>query len=149
LRAGEHQFVADGVVSGDDLARWRDVFDHDPRAVPPVASNPELVALVNGLGPARIDATDDAPLAAGDRVRVRRMRPPRHHRCPRYLRGAAGSIERVVGTDLVPGLPPGERAVETLYTVEFSSAELFGADGDGARDTVLIDLFERYLEPAG
>ena len=38
-----------------------------------------------------------ARFAPGDRVRVRRMRPPGHTRCPRYARGAAGIVEGVHG----------------------------------------------------
>ena len=37
----------------------------------------------------------------GQRVRVRRMRPAGHTRCPRYVRGAVGVIERVHGDDLL------------------------------------------------
>ena len=37
----------------------------------------------------------------GERVRVRRMRPEGHTRCPRYVRGALGVIERVHGDDLL------------------------------------------------
>ena len=40
----------------------------------------------------------------GDRVRVRRMRPEGHHRCPRYVRGVVGEVERVCGADPVPGV---------------------------------------------
>ncbi len=37
----------------------------------------------------------------GQRVRVRRMRPEGHTRCPRYVRGALGTIERVHGDALL------------------------------------------------
>ena len=40
----------------------------------------------------------------GERVRVRRMRPPGHTRCPRYVRGAIGVVERVQGADELPDL---------------------------------------------
>lgn len=89
-----------------------------------------------------------AAYAAGDRVRVRRMRPERHHRCPRYVRGAVGTIKRLLGADPVPGLPGGETVREACYTVQFSSVDLFGAgaDTDESPHDVLIDLWERYLE---
>ncbi|MDX2378914.1 MAG: nitrile hydratase subunit beta [Acidimicrobiia bacterium] len=149
LRAGEAGFVGRGIVSEGDLARWRDVFEHDALAQPPISSSPELVAMVAGLGPAHFEPATDARHSAGDRVAVRRMRPPIHHRCPRYVRGATGTVERVVGGDIVPAPPGSDRVVEPIYTIEFSASELFGeADHEQGSHTVLIDLFERYLEPA-
>ena len=61
-------------------------------------------------------------LPAGDRVRVRRMRPEGHTRCPRYVRGAAGVIERVHGDDhLADVLARGEDApLEAVYAVRFA-----------------------------
>lgn len=148
LRAGERGLTAKGLVSGDDLARWRDRFESDPAAAPPVADDPDLLAVVAGLAPVRFGPPDGARYAVGDRLRVRRMHPPQHHRCPRYLRGATGVVERVIGNDIVPGQRPVER--ETVYTVEFASADLFGDDEDTAVEghTVLVDLYERYLEAA-
>ena len=51
------------------------------------------------------------PVRLGDRVRVRRIRPAGHTRCPRYLRGARGTIARVQGLDGVPDVDnAGDRA---------------------------------------
>lgn len=151
LRAGEMKIVENNQATPDDLARWRNVFEHDPEARPPVTSNPDLVEKIGAMRSVGYEPAPDARYAVGGRVRVLRMRPPRHHRCPRYVRGATGTIERVLGTDLVPGLPSGDPTVEPVYTVEFSSTDLFGtsSESDGVRaHTILIDLIERYLEPA-
>jgi nitrile hydratase beta subunit len=90
-----------------------------------------------------------ARFAPGDRVRVRRMHHRRHTRSPRYVRGAVGVVERVSGRDLLPELsaydedgPP-----EPVYSVRFGSETLFGADGRPPW-TVLVDLWESYLDPA-
>ena len=40
----------------------------------------------------------------GQGVRVRRMHPAGHTRCPRYVRGALGVVERVRGADELPDL---------------------------------------------
>jgi nitrile hydratase len=66
--------------------------------------------------------------APGDRVRVRRMHPDGHTRCPRYVRGALGVVERVQGTDRLPdratyGLPT---EPEPVYAVAFASQDLWG-----------------------
>jgi nitrile hydratase beta subunit len=87
--------------------------------------------------------------APGDRVRVRRMHPDGHTRCPRYVRGAVGVVERVQGTDRLPdlatyGLPTGP---EPVYAVAFASQDLWG-ESDEPPWTVLLDLFDTYLEPA-
>lgn len=81
----------------------------------------------------------------GDRVRVRRMRPVGHTRCPRYVRGAAGVVERVRGADTFPDIGPYQGPVEPVYAVVFASAELFGPSDEGAW-TVALDLYESYLE---
>ena len=92
---------------------------------------------------------EDARLAPGQRVRVKRTHPPGHSRCPRYIRGAVGVIGSVRGADRLP-----DRAVygekiepEPVYSVAFSSEELWGPS-EGARWTVSLDLWESYMEPA-
>jgi nitrile hydratase beta subunit len=92
---------------------------------------------------------EGARFAPGDRVRVRRMRPPGHTRCPRYSRGVAGVVERVRGADALPDLAVyGEKApVEPVYSVAFRSDDLWGP-GVEPPWTVLLDLWESYLEPA-
>jgi nitrile hydratase beta subunit len=83
----------------------------------------------------------------GQRVRVRRMRPAHHTRCPRYVRGARGTIERVHGDDVLPdAIARGEDpAPEALYAVRFRSEDLFGP-GEEPGFSVLVDLAESYLE---
>ncbi len=89
--------------------------------------------------------------APGDRVRVRRMRPAGHTRAPRYARGATGVVERVQGADRLPDLAeygiPCEH--EPVYAVSFRSQDLWGEATEGETAwTVMLDLWETYLEPA-
>jgi nitrile hydratase len=93
-------------------------------------------------------APAEARFGPGRRVRVRRMHPPGHTRCPRYVRGAVGVVEAVRGADRLP-----DRAVygeqverEPVYSVAFSSQELWGPSDERAW-TVSLDLWESYLEP--
>ncbi len=106
-------------------------------------SNPVQVARI-------LKALDDVPtlpaavdpaFAVGDRVRVRRMRPPGHNRSPRYLRGVEGVVERVQCNDRRPGA-----GAEPVYLVAFGAADVWGPDAD--RGAVLADLWEGYLEAA-
>jgi nitrile hydratase len=93
------------------------------------------------------DPTEPAPrFTAGDRVRVRRMRPTGHTRCPRYVRGATGTIALVHEPSPLPDTGSGH-PVTRYYTVEFTGDELWGGDAE-PNTTVLVDLWEQYLEDA-
>jgi nitrile hydratase subunit beta len=84
----------------------------------------------------------------GQRVRVKRMHSAGHTRCPRYVRGAVGVIDDLRGADRLP-----DRAVygeevtpEPVYSVAFRSLDLWGP-GEEAPWTVVLDLWDSYLEP--
>lgn len=91
----------------------------------------------------------DARFGQGDRVRVKRMRPPGHTRCPRYVRGVGGTIERVHGADPLPDRATyGEPAPhEPVYSVAFASQDVWGPSEEPPF-TVLLDLWDSYLERA-
>lgn len=87
--------------------------------------------------------------SAGDRVRARIMNPPGHTRLPRYARGRTGVIARDQGVQAFPDTNPSGRGPERqhVYSVRFAAQELWGKEAP-ARDSVYIDLWEDYLEPA-
>jgi nitrile hydratase subunit beta len=106
------------------------------------ATDPELVAGIAAFLD-RPGITSGEPVAAafavGNRVTVRRMAPLGHHRCPRYVRGATGTIERVNG-----GWPLADGdAPEAVYRVRFDMRQLWGDDAEPG--ALYIDLWERYL----
>jgi nitrile hydratase subunit beta len=84
--------------------------------------------------------------AIGDRVRAIRLLPAGHTRCPGYLRGAPGIVERVH-----PPQPlldtyeneDGRVAPEPWYTVAFAAGDLWPEAGG---HTVMVDLWETHLE---
>ena len=85
----------------------------------------------------------------GDRVRARMMNPKGHTRLPRYARGRTGVIARDQGIQAfedtrTSGLGPKPQHV---YSVRFAAQELWGEEAS-PRDSVYIDLWEDYLEPA-
>jgi nitrile hydratase beta subunit len=96
-----------------------------------------------------------APSAAGPRfavgsaVRVLNAHPPGHTRSPRYVRGKRGVVVRVDGAFRLPDVaahaerPCGDHA----YGVRFDARELWGSDA-GANETIHVDLWEHWLEPA-
>jgi nitrile hydratase subunit beta len=85
----------------------------------------------------------------GGRVRARNMQPLGHTRLPRYARGKLGTIERVHGAFVFPDTNAhalGENP-QHVYSVRFAARELWGQQAP-ARDSVYVDLWEDYLEPA-
>jgi nitrile hydratase len=150
LVCAEHRLLGDGVIEVDALDRWREELASDPARVPPRADAPEAVGgLVEMLTttPSMPEATTSR-FAVGDRVRVRRMRPEGHHRCPRYVRGAIGVVERIPGAEHQPPTEPGGDVgpFEAVYTVQFDSSELWGEPDAEPGFDLLIDLWESYLE---
>jgi nitrile hydratase subunit beta len=142
----ERRLVRAGTVTEDDVegAMARIAGEELP-----LGSDPELaervVAAQRGGGPM---PTAVAPaFRPGQRVRVRRMRPEGHTRCPRYVRGAIGVIERVHGDALLADAAAGGESdpVAAVYAVRFRSDDLFGPR-DEPPYRVLVDLWESYLE---
>ena len=85
----------------------------------------------------------------GDRVHVRSAFPPGHVRTPYFIRGRDGVIEGLAGRYANPEeLAYGRdgKPEQPLYRVRFRQTEVW-ADYDGAaNDTVVIDLYEHWLE---
>jgi nitrile hydratase subunit beta len=143
LYSAEQGLLAKGTVTTDELASWQArVAAGEPV---PTRDDPadrqrarRFLAEEPGLVPA-----PQPRFSQGDRVRVRRMRPPQHSRCPRYVRGVVGVVTAVRGAD-APPLDDGPP--EPVYAVSFSSVDVFG-DSDEPAWTIILDLWERYVEP--
>lgn len=111
---------------------------------------PEIVpGLVATGASARVDAAVAPRFRVGDPVRVRNLRPPTHTRLPGYLRGRLGTIEIDHGVFAFPdthahGL--GEKP-QHCYSVRFTARELWGPTSS-ERDTLRVDVFDDYLDPA-
>ena len=150
LVCAERRLIGDGVVDVDALDRWQAELTSDPTRLPPRADTPEAVpGLVEMLTTTPLMSEAAMPrFAVGDRVRVRRMRPHGHHRCPRYVRGAVGVVERIPGAEHQPPTEPGGDVgpFEAVYTVQFDSSELWGELDAEPDFDLLIDLWESYLE---
>ena len=87
----------------------------------------------------------------GDAVKVIATHPPGHRRTPYYIRGKIGEIERVCGNFPNPeelaygfdGLPK-----KTLYRVRFKQAHVWESYTGPESDTVDVDIYEHWLQPA-
>lgn len=89
--------------------------------------------------------------APGAAVRVRRGDPPGHVRTPHYIRGKSGTVERVCGAfanpeELAYGRPGTPHQV--LYRVRFDQTHVWPDYAGRAADTIEIEIYEHWLEPA-
>jgi nitrile hydratase subunit beta len=147
LWSTEQRLLRKGTITEGEVDAWMERLraGEEPRR----RSDPDQVgralAAIRDAEP--LGRAEQPGFAIGDRVRVRRMRPAGHTRCPRYARGATGLVERIQGVDAFPDIGPYRGPEEPVYAVAFRSTDLFGESDEGSW-TVLLDLYESYLEPA-
>jgi nitrile hydratase beta subunit len=149
LWSAEQRLLRKGTLAPGEVERMMERLaagEPEPRGSDPAQAERILEDLRT---PQSLDPVTETRFAVGDAVRVRRMRPAGHTRCPRYARGVCGVIERVQGADRLPDLATAglEPAPEAVYSVAFASDDLWGRSGEPPW-TVLLDLWESYLEAA-
>ena len=146
-------FLEKGVVTEAELTERIAFFDARPDAAVtgPLTATPPAPVAFNPRWALDVERETGARprFAPGDPVVTRNIHPRGHTRLPRYARGKRGVIHRVHGIHVFPdahahGL--GEHP-QPLYGVRFEARELWGPDAE-ARQSVHIDLWESYLEPA-
>lgn len=119
------------------------------KAVPPLttAQVPDLL-LSRGVRYTR-DVQATPRFKAGDPVRARNIHPTGHTRLPRYARGHTGVIRHDHGVYVFPDTNAHFRGEQPqhLYSVRFEARELWGETA-AAQDTVHLDLWDSYLDPA-
>jgi nitrile hydratase beta subunit len=139
-RAVEAQLVAAGTLTSAEIEERAATVGDGPTRSP--ADDPDLSAAIPAILTRRGPTSGEpvtAAFLAGDRVTVRRMAAIGHHRCPRYLRGATGTVERING-----GWPhPDADTPEAVYRVQFAMRDLRGDDAEAG--ALFVDLWERYL----
>jgi len=144
-----------GVLTDEELAsRISDLREHPDTAIPQ-REDPEgrarWIERMRTSRPIRREAGRTPQYAVGDAVRVRNIHPLGHTRLPRYVRGQSGVIARFYGFHDVQDhvRPPGANAPpEPVYAVRLEAQALWGQDAE-PNGALYIDIWERYLEPAG
>lgn len=118
------------------------------RTAPPLTSE-QVGGLVAARGTFERPVNTSPRFAIGEQVRAKKINPPGHTRLPRYARGCVGVVDRIHGAHVFPDSNAHFRGEnpQHLYSVRFAARELWG-DAAAARDSVYIDLWEEYLEPA-
>ena len=115
----------------------------------PAVTAAAVPAMVARRGSARRDVSVAPRFTVGQNVRARKINPTGHTRLPRYARGRVGLISRDHGVFVFPDTNSrfeGE-SPQHLYSVRFDARELWG-DRASPRDSVYIDLWDDYLDPA-
>ena len=139
--------VEHGAVSEAELTNPNSVpmLDRHPKAMTPDDVPPEIL----GGYPQVHDATGlTARFKVGDTVMARRHMPRGHTRLPRYARGKLGRVSHIRGAYVVDDrVSIGDLTPDMLYTVIFAASDIWGPEAD-PRDTVTLDLWDCYLEPA-
>ena len=88
----------------------------------------------------------------GDVVKVRCAYPPGHVRTPTFIRGKQGVIEALPGVYPNPEeLAYGRSGTpeQPLYRVRFWQSEVWSAYTGPAADSIVVDIYEHWLVPAG
>jgi nitrile hydratase subunit beta len=141
------RMINSGMVTQDEIDKGRAV-EGTTKTVPPlIAANVE--AFVSGGGSYRRNENVPARFRTSQRVRAKNINPPGHTRLPRYARGKIGMVTRDYGVFVFPDTNAefkGEKP-QHLYSVRFAARELWG-DQAKPKDTVMIDMWDDYLEAA-
>ena len=119
-----------------------------PKLTPPFTAAKVAETLGKG-GPYTRNSSVPPRFQAGQPVRARNLNPAGHTRLPRYVRGRLGAIHRDHGVFVFADTNAqflGEKP-QHLYSVRFAARELWG-DAASPRDSVYLDLWDDYLDPA-
>lgn len=141
----EKLVVETGMVTQTELAAARSG-EHFERVQEPSFTADRVAPAMRAGGAARVDADVEPKFRVGQQVRAHVDAPPTHTRCPRYVRGRAGVVDRDHGVFVFPdtnahGLGPKPQHV---YAVRFEADELWGTASQGG--AVFVDLWDDYLE---
>ena len=136
-----------GLVTRAELESGKPAPD-SPKATPALTADRVPRLLANGtLASREIPAAPRFQL--GQHVRARNIHPIGHTRLPRYARGKLGVVDRDHGVFVFPDTNAhflGEKP-QHVYSVRFAARELWGEQAS-PRDSVYIDMWDDYLEPA-
>jgi nitrile hydratase subunit beta len=119
-----------------------------PMTTPALTVEKALAVIANGV-PTKRNLSIAPRFQTGQQIRTRNINPLGHTRLPRYARAKSGTVERNHGVFVFPDTNAvflGENP-QHLYSVRFSARELWG-EHSRSHDSVYLNLWEAYLEPA-
>ena len=156
LTSVETLLTEKGIISREELeARVKQVKENPEQfASAPSSNGPsqlagQLETVVRNGGSTKRETGKTPGFKLGDKVVTRNIHPAGHTRLPRYIRGKQGVVEMVHGTFILPDTNAhgqGENP-EAVYAIKFDAREVWGEQA-ATRDSIYVDLWESYLEPA-
>jgi nitrile hydratase subunit beta len=146
LETTEILLVEKKTISQEELVAGHSA---EAEAQTPVVTQEIADQILRFGGTSRMTDGPAARFQLGDMVLARNIHPDHHTRLARYVRGKTGTVEIDHGIFVLPdtnsrGAGPKPQHV---YGVRFKARDLWGPDAS-PKDTVQIDLFDDYLEPA-
>jgi nitrile hydratase len=153
LHTIEAHAISAGAIDPDELDRRTQHYLDNPDApLPEHEQSQELLDFVDAVVPAGAPAareTDKQPrFTVGDQVRTADISPVGHTRLARYIRGKQALVVAHRGSFIYPdsaGNGLGD-APEHVYTVAFTSEELWGSGIGDSNGSVYFDVWDPYIE---
>jgi nitrile hydratase beta subunit len=146
IQAYAAMMVNSGVATVAELSSGKASFQ--PESIGPPMSVEQARTVSPGDRPFSAPVDQPPRFEIGNAVRTPNHAVPTHTRLPGYARGRSGRVERHHGAHVMADESAlGREVHEHLYTVSFDSGELW-PEASGRREQVLLNLWERYLEPA-
>lgn len=139
--------VAAGDVTQAEIESGRPATGSPRKAV--LVAPDAVASMVDRRASARRDVAVAPRFKSRQRVRARNAHPSGHTRLPRYIRGKSGVVVLDRGVFLFPDTNAhslGEHP-QHLYSVRFAARDVWG-DQASRRDSIHLDLWDDYLEPA-
>ena len=145
----EHMMLLKNVVTGEELESGKVTAPGLPAGVE-AASVERMQYGMNNRIPVFVDTDVPPKFRVGDEIVARNINPLHHTRIPRYIRGRRGVVEMHHGIFLLPDTNAhgGPDKPQHVYNVRFTARELWGEEAP-ERDSVYIDMFDDYMDPAG
>ena len=147
LEANERLLVIHGLATPTELATGRPEGE-TTKAVPALSVEAAANSLGRGI-PSSREPELRPQFKVGQNVKARNINPTEHTRLVRYARGKIGSVLIDHGVYSFPDTNArhqGEKR-QHVYSVRFKARELWG-EAASPRDTVMVDMWEDYLELA-
>lgn len=146
LAGTEKLLLESGLISEQELRSG--IAERKCRSDLRIADAEAAHKILTGGGPVAREIESPPRYAAGNEVIVERRHTSGHTRAPDYVQGCRGLVRDRHGAHIFPDANcEGDPVAHHLYSVEFSSRELWGCNAEPFE--VLIDLWEPYLAFVG
>ena len=163
LLARINTLLAEGLITGEELATTMEAFTANPDAAMPQDDSAAYEqAFAGALAKRRKDGDSPFPPGSGsdhasvppdtrfkigDHVRAKKAHPDGHSRLPRYVRGREGIVIDLYRPQVFQDHEPLSDHIgpQPIYAVRFAGKELWGEQAE-ANSSVVLDMWEAYLE---